>query len=194
MSTSFDRPLISELRHGLTALRGNWFWFVLLGVGLVVLGMVALGAVVIASLAAAIAIGVLLLMAGAAEVVGAFWCRGWSGFFLHLLSGVLSIVVGLLFVRAPLNALAALTLLIACFLLVGGIFKIVAAVGYRFAAWGWSLAGGIIDVVLGVLIWMEWPESALWVIGLFVGINLVFRGMNWIALGLALRVLPRATV
>jgi uncharacterized membrane protein HdeD (DUF308 family) len=189
------RPLAAalrrELRHELEALRGHWYWFVILGVALVVLGTVALGAVVIASLAAAVAIGVLLLLGGAAEAVGAFWCRGWSGFFLELLSGVLSIVVGLLFLRAPLDALAALTLLIACFLMVGGIFKIVAAVVYRFAAWGWSLAAGIIDVILGVLIWQEWPASALWVIGLFVGINLIFRGFNWIALGMALRSPPR---
>ena len=189
------RPLAvalrQELRHELDALRGNWIWFVILGVSLVVLGTVALGSVVIASLAAAAAIGVLLLLGGAAEAVGAFWCRGWSGFFLELLSGVLSIVVGLLFLRAPAGALAALTLLLACFLMVGGFFKIVAAVSYRFAAWGWSLAGGIIDVILGVMIWQEWPASGLWVIGLFVGINLLFRGFNWIALGLALRSLPR---
>jgi uncharacterized membrane protein HdeD (DUF308 family) len=127
----------------------------------------------------------------AAEAVGAFWCRGWSGFFLDLLSGVLSIVVGLLFLRAPLNALAALTLLLACFLMAGGIFKVVAAVGYRFAAWGWSLVGGIVDVILGVMLWQEWLASALWVIGLFVRINLMFRGFNWIALGLALRSLSR---
>jgi uncharacterized membrane protein HdeD (DUF308 family) len=189
------RPLVAalrqELRHELDALRGNWLWFVILGVSLVVLGTVALGSVVIASLAAAAAIGVLLLLGGAAEAVGAFWCRGWSGFFLELLSGVLSIVVGLLFLRAPVGALAALTLLIASFLMVGGIFKVVAALSYRFAAWGWSLAGGIIDVILGVMIWQEWPASALWVIGLFVGINLLFRGVNWIALGLALHSLPR---
>ena len=60
--------------------------------------------------------------------------------------------------------------------MVGGIFKIVAALSYRFAAWGWSLAGGIIDVILGLMIWQEWPASGLWVIGLFVGINLLFRG------------------
>ena len=189
------RPLAAalrpELRHELNALRGNWIWFVLLGVALLVLGTVALGSVVIASLAAAVAIGALLLLGGAAEVVGAFWCRGWSGFFMELLSGVLSIVVGLLFLRAPVGALAALTLLVACYLLVGGIFKVVAAVAYRFAAWGWSLAGGIIDLILGLMIWQGWPASSLWVIGLFVGINLIFRGFNWIALGLALRSLPR---
>ena len=92
MSIDLDRlPLAVALRHELDALRGNWFWFVLLGVALVVLGTVALGSAAIASLAAAAAIGVLLLLGGAAEAVGAFWCRGWSGFFLELLSGVLSI-------------------------------------------------------------------------------------------------------
>jgi uncharacterized membrane protein HdeD (DUF308 family) len=192
MSTDFERSFALELRHGLSAVRGNWFWFVLLGIALVVLGTIALSAVVIASLAAAVAIGVLILMGGVAETIGAFWCRGWSGFFLHLLGGVLSIVVGILFLRAPVGALVALTLLVAAFLMVGGIFKIVTALSYRFAAWGWPLASGIIDLVLGILIWMEWPASALWVIGMFVGISMVFRGFNWIALGLALRALPRA--
>lgn len=191
MSTAFERPLGAELRHGLNALRGNWFWFVLLGIALIVLGFIALGSVVIASLATAVTIGMLLLVGGIAETVGAFWCRGWSGFFLHLLSGVLSIVIGVLFLRAPVGALLALTLLVASFLLVGGIFKIVAALSYRFGAWGWPLASGIIDLILGLMIWQEWPASALWVIGLFLGINLVFRGVNWIALGLGLRALPR---
>jgi uncharacterized membrane protein HdeD (DUF308 family) len=192
MSIDLDRrPLVAALRHELDALRGNWFWFVLLGVALVVLGIVALGSVVITSLAAAAAIGVLLVLGGAVESVGAFWCRGWSGFFLELLSGVLSIVVGLLFLRAPVGALASLTLLVACFLMAGGLFKVVGALSYRFAAWGWTLAGGVIDLTLGVMIWREWPASALWVIGLYVGVNLLFRGFNWVALGLALRALPR---
>jgi uncharacterized membrane protein HdeD (DUF308 family) len=190
MSSAVERPLVAELRHGLNALRGNWFWFVLLGIALIVLGFVALGSVVISSLATAVALGMLILLGGIAEAVGAFWCRGWSGFFLHLLSGVLSIVIGLFFLRAPGDALLALTLLVACFLMVGGIFKIVAALSYRFGAWGWALAGGIIDLILGILIWQQLPASALWVIGMFVGINLVFRGVNWIALGLGLRALP----
>ena len=189
MSMTYQRQPIAELRHELGALRGHWLWFVLLGVALILLGCVALGSVVAASLATAVVIGALLLVGGAAETIGAFWCRGWSGFFLHLLSGVLSIVVGVLFLRAPVDALLALTLLLSCLLMVGGIFKIVAALSYRFAAWGWPLASGIIDVVLGVMIWQQWPASALWVVGLFLGISLVFRGFNWIALGLALRAL-----
>ena len=194
MSTAVDRPSFSELRHGLTALRGNWFWFVLLGIALIVLGFVCVGSVVVAGLATAMAIGALLLLGGVVEIVGAFWCRAWSGFFLHLLTGVLSLVIGVLFLRAPLDALLALTMLAACFLMVGGIFKIVAALSYRFGAWGWPLASGILDLILGLLIWWEWPASALWVIGLFLGISLVFRGMHWIALGLAVRALPTPRV
>lgn len=191
MSTAFERQIVRDLRHEIGALRGNWLWFVLVGVALIVLGTVALGAVGIASLAAAVAIGTLILLGGVAETIGAFWCRGWSGFFLHLLSGILSIVIGVLFLRAPVNALFALTLLVAAFLLVGGLFKIVTALSYRFAGWGWPLASGVIDVVLGILIWQELPASALWVVGLFVGISMVFRGVNWVALGLALRSMPR---
>jgi uncharacterized membrane protein HdeD (DUF308 family) len=160
------------------------------GATLIILGFVALGSPWIATLTIALVIGALLVVSGAAETIGAFWSWRWSGFFLHLLSGVLSIVVGVLFLRAPVDAVLALTLLLACLLMVGGIFKMVAALTYRFAVWGWPLVSGIIDLILGVLIWLEWPVSGLWVIGLFVGISLVFRGFNWIGLGLALRALP----
>jgi uncharacterized membrane protein HdeD (DUF308 family) len=191
MDTPVDYPMVAVLRHEVAALRGHWFWFVILGIALVVLGTIALGSVWIVSLATVVFLGALILVSGIGETLGAFWCRGWSGFFFHLLSGILAIVIGALFLRAPVQADLALTLLIACFLMVGGIFKIVAATSYRFAAWGLTLAGGVIDLVLGTLIWVEWPASALWVIGLFVGISLVFRGFNWIGLGLALRSLPK---
>ncbi|MBN9120284.1 MAG: HdeD family acid-resistance protein [Planctomycetes bacterium] len=191
MSTTLDRTPAAELRHDLMALQGNWLWFALLGAGMIVLGFVALGALVTASLATAVAIGILLLVGGAVETVGAIGSRGWSGFFGHLLSGVLSLVVGVLFLRAPIGALLVLTLLLACLLLVGGLFRIIAALNYRFAGWGWTLAVGLIDVALGVMIGMDWPAAALWVIGLFVGISFVFRGVNWISLGVALRTLPR---
>jgi uncharacterized membrane protein HdeD (DUF308 family) len=190
MSMPDEYLLMASLRHEAAALRGNWFWFVILGVGLVVLGTLALGSAWVASLTTALFLGILILTGGVVETLGAFWCRAWSGFFFHLLSGVLAIVIGAFFLKAPVDAVLTLTLLVACFLMVGGIFKIVSAASYRFAAWGWTLFSGVIDVVLGVMIWVEWPDSALWVIGLFVGISLVFRGFNWIGLGLTLRSLP----
>jgi uncharacterized membrane protein HdeD (DUF308 family) len=76
MSTTYERPPVAEMRDALTALRDNWLWFVLLGAALVVLGLIALGALWVASLATAVAIGALLLVSGVAEALGAFWCRG----------------------------------------------------------------------------------------------------------------------
>lgn len=192
MSTTYGGTVLRGLQHEANELRRNWFWFVVLGALLIVLGFVALGSLGIATLATALAIGVVLLAGGAAETVGAFWSRAWSGFFFHLLSGVLSVVVGLMFLRAPVGAMLALTLLLACFLMASGIFNIVAALTYRFSAWGWPLASGIVDMILGIMIWMEWPTSGLWVIGMFLGISLIFRGFNWIGLGLLLRTPPHA--
>ena len=88
MSTTYGPPPVGSLRHDLAALRRNWLWFELLGIALIVLGLFALASVEIASLATAVVIGVLLLIGGVTEVIGAFWCRGWSGYFLHLLSGI----------------------------------------------------------------------------------------------------------
>jgi uncharacterized membrane protein HdeD (DUF308 family) len=187
MTTAFPRPFALELRHEIGALRGNWFWFVLLGVLLIFVGFAALSAVEVASLATALFLGALLVVGGISETVGAFWCRRWSGFFILLLGGLFSVIVGILFLARPVPALVALTLLLACLLMVGGIFRIVAALSYHFAAWGWALFSGIVDLILGILIWVHWPSSAFWVFGMFLGISLIFRGSNWISLGIALK-------
>jgi uncharacterized membrane protein HdeD (DUF308 family) len=187
MSTTDERALVAEVGLELAAFIRNRLWFVLLGVALIVLGGIALWSPWVASLATAVVIGALLLVGGVFEIVGAFWSRGRSGVLLHLLSGVLSLVVGALFLWAPVDALLALTLLLACLLMAGGLFKVAAAPSYRFEGWGWPLLSGAIDLVLGVLVLLDWPASALWMIGLFVGISLVFRGFAWIGLGTALR-------
>src|SRR5438045_9779937 len=99
--TSLPRPpTYFSLHHGLGELRTNWLWFMVLGGVLIVLGFIALGAVVVASLATAIVIAWLMLFSGVVETIGAFWSCRWSGCVLHLLSGVLSIVVGLMFLSS----------------------------------------------------------------------------------------------
>jgi uncharacterized membrane protein HdeD (DUF308 family) len=175
------------LRHELEAIRGNWGWILALGIVLVVVGTIAVAMPFIASLASAVAFGVLLLMGGIAQLVGAFWTRDWSGFFLSLLIGVLYVVLGLMFLRDPGDALLAMTLLLACVLLVGGLFRIIGSLMYQFPHWGWVLVGGIINFVLGILIWQQWPVSGLWVIGLFVGIDLIFTGWTWVMLAFAVK-------
>jgi uncharacterized membrane protein HdeD (DUF308 family) len=121
------------------------------------------------------------------EAVGAFWCRAWSGFFLALLSGILGVVVGLMLLGNPIEGGATLTILLASFLFVAGIFKSVAAIAHRFGGWGWLLMSGVVDIVLGVLIWRELPIAGLMVIGLLVGISTIFRGASWLMLGFALK-------
>jgi uncharacterized membrane protein HdeD (DUF308 family) len=188
-----DTPLGKVIRHELQAIRGKWIWLVVLGIALIVLGTILLGSPVIATLATVTALGALILLAGVMEVVGAFWCREWSGFFLALLSGILGVVVGLMLLSNPIGAGIALTVLLASFLFVGGIFKVVTAIAHRFGGWGWLLLSGAIDILLGVLIWLELPVSGLTIIGLLVGISIIFRGVSWLMVGLTLKQVPQPT-
>jgi uncharacterized membrane protein HdeD (DUF308 family) len=194
MSTGTEFPEIRRtLRHELEAIRGQWIWLLTLGIVLVVVGTLAIGAPLIASLATALTIGALLLVGGAAQLVGSFWTRDWSGFFMMFLMGVLYIVVGLLFLEQPISALEALTLLLACSLIVSGIFRIVGSLMSRFPQWSWIFFGGVLNLLLGILIWRQWPVTGLWVIGLFVGIDMIFNGWTWVMLSLRLKSLPRAS-
>jgi uncharacterized membrane protein HdeD (DUF308 family) len=194
MSTPAEVRLARRvLRHEFEAIRGNWAWFLALGFILIIVGTIAVAMPFVASLATAVTFGVLLLVGGIAQLVGAFWTRDWSGFFLSLLMGILYFVLGLFFLRDPGDALLAMTLLLACVLMVGGLFRIIGSLMYRFPHWGWTLVGGIINLVLGIMIWQQWPVSGLWVIGLFLGIDLIFTGWTWVMLALAVKnVQPRA--
>jgi uncharacterized membrane protein HdeD (DUF308 family) len=194
MSTPAEIRLARRvLRHELEAIKGNWGWILALGIVLVVVGTLAVTMPLAATLATALVIGSLLLLAGIAQLVGAFWTREWSGFFLSLLFGILYVVLGVMFLRAPVRAELALTLLLACVLMVGGLFRIIGSLAYRFPHWGWVLVGGVINLVLGIMIWQQWPEAAFWVIGLFVGIDLIFTGWTWVMLSLGVKNLKLET-
>jgi uncharacterized membrane protein HdeD (DUF308 family) len=171
----------------LPSLRRGWAWFVTLGAILVLIGTITLASQVTASLVTAVVIGWLLLFAGAVEFAGAYWSHRWSGFFLHLLSAALSAVLGALFIRETIHAIFALATLLSCLLMTRGIVLATAAGTYQFEGWGWGMVSGSIELILGMMIWLGWPAVGLWMIGLFVGISLMFRGFNWIGLGLAVR-------
>jgi uncharacterized membrane protein HdeD (DUF308 family) len=175
------------LRHELEAIQGNWGWILALGIILVVVGVIAVATPLVASLATAVAFGSLLVLGGIAQLVGAFWTRDWSGFFLSLLMGVLYLVVGLMFLRHPGDALVAMTLLLACALMVGGLFRIIASLWYKFPFWGWTLAAGVINLLLGLYIYSQWPFDSFIILGLFLGIDLIFTGWTWVVLALALK-------
>lgn len=173
-------------------LKRRWGWFVALGVLLVVMGAIAVGWSFLATIASVIFLGWLMLVGGVLEVAHAFSNKRWGGFFLDLLAGVLYIVVGLLMVINPAASAVALTLLISAFLIVGGVFRIVAGLSVQFHNQGWLVLHGAINVLLGILIWMQWPLSGLWVIGLFVGIDMIFNGWALVMLGIAAKKLRSA--
>src|SRR6516165_9964223 len=131
--------------------------------------------------------GWLLIIASAIEVVQAVMVGHWAGFFHHLLAAILFGVVGLLLVARPVISAEGLTIFMAMFFLIGGLFQLIASIAVALPGWGWQAADGIITFVLGALVLAQWPVSGLWVIGLFVGIDLIFYGCAWIALALSLR-------
>ena len=175
---------------GAEELQRSWGWFLGVGAVLVILGVVAISWSVLATLVSVVVFGWLLLVGGVLSVAHAFVRRRWSGFFLELFAGSLYAVVGLTLVVNPAEGAVALTLVIAVFLMLGGIFRIVTALSVRFHHWVWVLLNGVISLLLGLMIWSHWPVSGLWVIGLFIGIDLIFYGWSMIMLGVTARGLP----
>jgi uncharacterized membrane protein HdeD (DUF308 family) len=173
------------------SLREIWSFLMGMGIALMILGMAAIGSSFIATLATVLMFGMLLLLGGLFQVVTAFWGRSWQGFFLHMLAGVVYLIVGVFMIDNPMETAVGLTLLVAAGLLVGGILRIVLSLVERFDGWGWTLLNGAISLLLGVAIWRQWPLSGLWIIGLFVGIEMLFSGLSWVMLGLYVRSAPK---
>jgi len=171
-------------------LRRSWGWYLVLGIALVALGAIAIGSVFWMTIASVFFFGWILLIGGVMEVVHAFWHKRWAGFFLDLLTGILYAVAGWMMITNPQESALLLTLLIAMFLVFQGVFRIVAALAVSYPHWRWVLLDGVVSLLLGVLIWRRWPISALWVIGLFVGIEMLLNGWSLVMLGLTARNLP----
>lgn len=156
----------------------NWFWLVVLGVGIMLAGVVAVGASLAATITTVLLFGVLLLAGGVAQLVTAALVRTWQGFFIHALAGVLYLLVGGVMVEHPLRAAAVLTLMLAVSFLIGGAARLLFAATHSFRGRGWVLVHGAVTLLLGLMIWQDWPAASLWVIGVFVGIDLLFSGWS----------------
>jgi len=189
MSTS---PVSSAdaVNHELAHLRNQWWWFLLLGIAMILLGTAAIAVPPLFTDVAVLVLGVLLIVGGIGQIISSFWVGRWSGFFVSLLTGILYTVVGFLMVDRPLVGAAALTLLLAAFFIVTGIFKIIVCLHLKFHNWGWALLNGVVTLLLGIIIWSQLPTSVLWVIGLLIGIEMLFNGWAWVMMGLSVRHLP----
>jgi uncharacterized membrane protein HdeD (DUF308 family) len=164
----------------------NWGWFLAFGIVLVVLGIAAIARSVTTTVVSMVFFGWMLVFASIAEFVTAFMVGKWSGFFLHLLAAILFGIVGVLMLVKPEISAEAWTFVMALFFLIGGLYQLVAAAWTHMAGWGWHALNGVLSSVMGILILVQWPVSGLWVIGLFIGIDLIFYGWAWIDLALKL--------
>jgi len=178
-------PNSSLSGFGVEEVRKNSQWYFWLGVILIVLGTFAVGVPWVVTGSLVVIFGALMLVAGGLQAGHAFMRKAWGGFFLDLFVGLLYAVVGILVLTRPFAAAAVITLLIAVSLILGGVFRIVAAISIRPPHWIVVLLNGAVGLVLGILIAAQWPLSGIWVIGLFVGIDLIFSGFSLIFLSSA---------
>lgn len=154
---------------------------------LVLLGMFAIAYSVFFTVVSVVWLGCLLIIAGAIEAVHVVRHHERGHLILYLAEALLAIAAGGLMLRSPVAGALAITLVLAAYFVVIGIFRIVAAIMLRLPSRGWMLFNGILTLALGILVWAGWPGSGLWVLGLFIGISLIFSGWARIMLSLALR-------
>ena len=172
----------------LDALRQHWGWLLALGILFIVLGTVGLGMAAGLTAFSMLFFGALLVIGGAAQLVEAFRHKGWKSTLWHVLIALAYLAAGALSIHNPFAASVALTLVLSVALLATGAFRVFMAFQLRPAAgWGWLLAAGIASLVLGSMIYAEWPASGFWVIGLFLAIELIMNGWSCVVIALAAR-------
>lgn len=164
------------------------FWFVALGVIVFLAGALAAANLFLATVISVLFVGGMMIAAGILEIVHSFGVKSWGTFILWLLTGVLYTIAGILTFYNPLLATAILTLLIAISLVAAGIARIWAGISQRHSSgWGWMVAAGLLTLLVGLVIMLRWPVNSLWVIGIFLAVDLMFQGVAYVTYGLGLK-------
>ena len=172
------------------AIREHWMLFLIEGIILVILGIIAVVVPPIATIAFTIIIGWLFLISGGVGLATTFYMRNAPGFWWALLSAVIGIAAGIMLLVSPLTGTLSLTLVLIAFFVVEGIASIMYAIDHRnqlSGRWGWMLVSGVIDLILAGIIFAGLPGTAAWALGLLVGINMLLGGGAMIGMALAAR-------
>ncbi len=173
----------------LLAFNKNWGWFLAWGIILLVLGALAISYSMFTTIISVIFLGIILTASSVIIIIDAFqfWWRKWGGFFIHLVTGILYFVLGVMLMKLPMLGSISLTLLIAIFYILLGIFRITYSLSFQLPKQRWRLFNGILALILGILILAEWPLSGQFIIGLFIGIDLLVCGWVYIMAALSAR-------
>jgi uncharacterized membrane protein HdeD (DUF308 family) len=154
----------------------------------VLAGLIALGSVVSATVATVFVVGIMMIIAGVAEVINAFQIKTWGRFLFWLALGILYIIAGFVAFENPLLTAAWLTLILGAALVASGIVRIFLGFNMQHGSpWIWVVVSGLITLLLGLIILAHWPVSSLWTLGIFLGVDLVLAGASWIGVGMGLR-------
>jgi uncharacterized membrane protein HdeD (DUF308 family) len=182
---------VNQLQRALSqAVREHWKLFLVEGIVLVILGLLAIVVPPLATIAVEIFIGWLFLISGIAGLITTFGARHAPGFWWSLLSAVLGIAAGIVLLVWPRSGVISLTLLLIVFFIIEGVLSIMYGLEHKrelSGQWGWMLVSGIIDLALAAIILAGLPGTATWALGLLVGINMLFGGSAMIAMALHAR-------
>jgi uncharacterized membrane protein HdeD (DUF308 family) len=167
----------------------HWVLFLIQGIILAALGLLAIGAPFLATVVVVKLAGWLFLIGGIVGLASLFTGRRVPGSFWSFLSAIVSILAGIYILYRPLAGMLSLTLVLAAFFFAQGITQIFASLSHRrvLKSWGWVLLSGIVDLILGGIIISGWPETSTWVLGILVGVNLFMFGVALIMTAFASR-------
>lgn len=184
---------VSDSARGpvLEPLRAKSGWIIALGVVYLIAGVVALSSVALATAISVFLVGIMMLISGFAEIINAFQVKSWGKFFLWLLLGALYVVAGILTLENPLLTAKLLTLLLGASLIASGIAKIILAFNMQ-AGLSWTVVvlAGVVTLLVGLVIVAKWPVGSLYILGIFLAVDLIFTGIGWISIGLGLKPHP----
>jgi uncharacterized membrane protein HdeD (DUF308 family) len=188
---TMNQPDMDQIQRAVaTSLHEHWVLFLVEGIVLVVLGLIAIALPPIATLAVEILFGWLFLISGITGLITTFWMRQAPGFWWALLSAALAIAAGLVLLAWPLSGVLTLTLILIVFFTMEGVATIMYALEHKrelSGRWAWMLASGVVDLIVAGIIVIGLPGTAAWAIGLLVGINMIFGGSALIAMALHAR-------
>ena len=170
------------------SMRKHWGWFLALGVVFVIGGMLAIFAPLVSSLAVTLVVAIVLGWVGLMQVIQAFSVKSWGGFIWQLIIGLIILIGGIWTYVNPVVGALTLTIVVAAVFLAKGVFQVILGFQMRpHSGWGWLIASGVLAIIVGLMIWMNWPFSGTWVLGTLAGISLIFTGWSYIMISMVAR-------